>query len=94
MFDRYQNQFRLFRLVATYYEELILADARHWFEEMNLGLGVWQGIYGETEGRWLRWYDAAGKWLPLLAEQVQQERQRAERFAARLRELGIDPDQT
>jgi Uma2 family endonuclease len=105
VFDRYQNQFRLFQLVGTRYQELNLVDQRYWFEEMQLGLGVWQGVYGETEGRWLRWYDADGNWQPFPAEQVQlerlradrerqkaeQERQRAERLAARLRELGIDP---
>ena len=105
VFDRYQNQFRLFRLVATRYEELSLTEKRHWFEEMQLGLGVWQGFYGEIEGLWLRWYDAESNWLPFPSEQVQQqrqrteeqrqraekERQRAERLAARLRELGVDP---
>jgi Uma2 family endonuclease len=100
VFDRYQNQFRLFRLVATRYEELPLTEKRHWFEEMQLGLGVWQGFYGETEGLWLRWYDAESNWLLFPSEQVQQERQRteeqrqrAERLATRLRELGADPEQ-
>ncbi len=100
IFDRYQNQFRLFRLVATRYEELTLVNERHWFEEMNLGLGVWQGVYAETAGLWLRWYDAEDNWLPFPSEQVQQERRRteeerhrAERLAARLRELGVDPEQ-
>ena len=113
VFDRYENQFRAFRHVATRYEALNLPDERLWFDEIQLGLGVWQGSYQATEGRWLRWYDASGNWLPLLNEQVQQERQRAEeerqraeeerqraeeerqraeRLAARLRELGIDPE--
>ena len=113
VFDRYENQFRAFRLTATCYEALSLPDQRLWFEEIQLGLGVWQGSYRETEGAWLRWYDRSGDWLPLLNEQVQQERLRADeerqradeerlradeerlradRLAARLRELGIDPE--
>ena len=54
-------------------------------------LGVWQGKYQETEGLWLRWYDAVGNWIPTNKEQVKQERQRAERLAAKLLKLGIDP---
>ncbi|WP_256364384.1 hypothetical protein [Nostoc piscinale] len=39
---------------------------------------------------WLRWYDADGNWIPT---PVEQESQRAERLAAKLQELGIDPNQ-
>lgn len=100
VYDRYDNQFRAFRLVATRYEPIPLPDQRLWFEELQLGLGIWQGVYRETAGQWLRWYDDAGSWIPAPAEQVEQERcraeaerQRAERLADRLRQLGIDPDQ-
>lgn len=31
---------------------------------LELGLGVWQGCYEGVEGRWLRWYDSAARWLP------------------------------
>lgn len=99
VFDRYKNEFRLFRLVATRYEEVPLPDRRFWFEEMQLGLGVWQGSYQHTEGLWLRWYDANG-WIPTHPEraeqerqQAEQERQRADRLAEQLRAMGIDPDQ-
>ncbi|MEM1308995.1 MAG: Uma2 family endonuclease [Cyanobacteria bacterium P01_H01_bin.153] len=85
IFDRYENAFRLFRLVATRYQELSLPDQRFWFEELSLGLGVWQGTYQATMGQWLRWYDQAGGWIETPAE-------RSERLAAQLRTLGIDPD--
>jgi Uma2 family endonuclease len=93
VFDRYQNQLRGFRLVATRYEELTISEGRLWFGEIQLGLGLWQGSYQGIEGLWLRWYDQEGNWIAIAAEQLQQERQRVERMAARLRELGIDPDQ-
>jgi Uma2 family endonuclease len=78
VFDRYSNRLRAFRLVATRYEALELPEQKLWLDEVQLGLGVWQGEYQETQGLWLRWYDAAESWLPTLAEQVAQERQRAE----------------
>jgi len=82
VFDRYENAFRLFRLVATRYEEIALPDRRFWFEEMQLGLGVWQGTYQETEGLWLRWYDVNG-WKPTNRERAEQERRRAEQEQSR-----------
>jgi hypothetical protein len=48
-------------------------------------LGIWQGAYQGIEGQWLRYYDRADQWIPTPEE-------RAEKLAARLRELGIDPD--
>lgn len=83
VFDRYTLQLRLFRLVATRYEELALTDRRYWFEELQLGLGVWSGRYSGVEGQWLRWYDGAGDWLATAAERAEQESQRAEQESQR-----------
>jgi Uma2 family endonuclease len=107
VFDRYTNQLRLFQLLATRYQEMPLPEQRFWFSEIAVGLGVWQGVYQSVEGRWLRWYDAEGHWLPTADEraisaeqqakqaqqQTEQAQQRAARLAERLRSLGIDPDQ-
>ncbi|MCY7392350.1 MAG: Uma2 family endonuclease [Leptolyngbyaceae cyanobacterium CAN_BIN12] len=114
IFDRYQNQLRVFQLVGTRYQEMTVQDQRVWFEDIDLGVGVWQGTYQDAEGLWLRWYDAANQWIPTPAERAkqesqraeqerqraeqerqraEQERQRADRLAAKLRELGIDPEQ-
>jgi len=78
VYDRYANQFRLFQLVGVRYQEMALTEERFWFEELDLGLGVWSGRYRMAEGKWLRWYGAEGQWLPTLAEQGEQERQRVE----------------
>ncbi|WP_333215400.1 Uma2 family endonuclease [Microcoleus sp. S36b_A4] len=48
IYDRYQNQLRVFRLNGTRYEALSLPDGRLWLEEMQLGLGLWQGSYQGT----------------------------------------------
>ncbi len=74
-------------------------NSRYWIAEMGLFLGVWQGIRENRSGYWLRWWDEAGDlllWGSELAMQerqrAEQEQQRAELLAAKLRELGIDPD--
>ena len=106
LFDRYTNTFRLFQLVGPRYKEIHLTEQQFWFEEMKLGLGVWQGPYQGTEGLWLRWYQENGDWVPTPEERAEQEsqraeqerqraeqeHQRAERLAAQLRALGVDPD--
>lgn len=73
VYDRYENQFRLFRLQGMRYEALVLVQGRYWLEELGLGLGVWEGEYQGIQGRWLRWYDAAGHWIPLRSELLAQE---------------------
>jgi len=78
IYDRYVNRLRIFRLGTRTYEELTLEDDRLWLHELQLGLGLWQGDYEGISGRWLRWYDAQGHWVPTPQEQVIQERQRAE----------------
>jgi Uma2 family endonuclease len=106
VFDRYTNQFRVFCLQGARYAEVTITGQGFWFPELDLGLGVWQGIYAEVEGLWLRWYDSAGNWVPTMKDRVIQEseradeesrradreQQRAEMLAAKLRELGIDPE--
>ncbi|MDW8054549.1 MAG: Uma2 family endonuclease [Anaerolineae bacterium] len=70
-----------------------------WMEAVGLGVKLWEGEYEGISATWLRWCDAAGNILltggerAKLAEQaLEAERQRAERLAARLRALGIDPN--
>jgi Uma2 family endonuclease len=76
-------------------------------EPMNLALGLWHGTFMNLTLDWLRFYDLHGLLLPAASESAEQERQRAEqerqakeaaleraaRLAAKLRELGFDPDQ-
>ncbi|MCU0494792.1 MAG: Uma2 family endonuclease [Chloroflexaceae bacterium] len=66
---------------------------------LGAALGIWDGTYQNCDLPWLRWYDLEGKLLPTSEEQLEQERlraeeaqERAERLAAKLRALGIDPD--
>lgn len=100
VFDRYTDILRVFMLQADRYMEMNLEDTRIWMPSLKLGLGLWQGTYQGIERLWLRWYDAKENWISTSGEEVLQERQRAEqerlradRLAARLRELGINPDE-
>jgi Uma2 family endonuclease len=96
IFDRYQHEFRMFKLDGGSYSEIELAEPRFWIPEIQLGLGVWQGSYQDIEQPWLRWYDRNGNWVSTAVEQerrraeqerqrAEQERQRAERLIAQLR---------
>jgi len=57
----------------------------------GLALARWEGEYLGVTGTWLRWETIDGKLLPTENERAEQEHERAERLAARLRELGVDP---
>jgi len=106
VFSRYTHELRCFGLVAGRYRQLGSDDQESvpeqpglWLPEAGLGLGVWSGTYTGVRGKWLRFFDAAGQWLPCQAERLvletqraEQEAQRAERLAEQLRALGVDPD--
>lgn len=109
VFDRRSGKLWFFRLVNGKYERqgLDSKNPRLWFEELQAGLGVWEGEYNEViEQLWLRWFDAAGNWIPTPEEEVAQERQRADAeqrraddaerrnalLLERLKQQGIDLD--
>lgn len=64
------------------------------FQLARLGLSVrlWDGVYEDGRAVWLRWATVDGNLIPTGAERAEQESERAERMAAKLRELGIDPE--
>lgn len=66
-----------------------------YFDELGLGLMQWEGESSGWHSTWLRWTDREGNLLPSSQEQAaraDQEAEKASRLAAKLRELGIDPD--
>ncbi|MEM7578577.1 MAG: Uma2 family endonuclease [Cyanobacteria bacterium P01_A01_bin.80] len=90
LLHRYTDNLRAFVLQAESYTELTLEEPRIWMPRLEMGLGLWQGNYKGIERLWLRWYEDNGNWIPTPTEQ---ESQRAERLAAKLRELGVNPDE-
>lgn len=80
--------------------------SEQWLADVELGLCMWDGVYEGKPDVWLRWCNADGEMIPTGAERAEQERlraeeerlakeaalQRAERLAAQLRALGIEPE--
>jgi Uma2 family endonuclease len=85
VFDRYSDELKVFQNIAGRYQPMEIADNRVWLPELGLGIGLWQGNYQDVERLWLRWYDTAGNWISTPSE-------KAERLAAKLKELGINPE--
>lgn len=88
-------------------EGIVAVGQSVWLDTVELGLTLWQGAFEESIDRlWLRWCDRQDCVIPTGAERADAERQRAEqerqradaerqhadRLAAKLRELGINPD--
>jgi hypothetical protein len=61
--------------------------------ELGLNLVLWEGRFEEIESTWLRWADPQGNLLLTGHERAAQAEDRAARFAAQLRALGVDPEQ-
>ena len=68
-------------------------NGRQWIPELELCLGIWPGERLGHNINWLRWWDREGNLLLWSSEQAEQEKARAELLAAKLRELGVDPDE-
>ncbi len=81
-------------------------NGQGWIPELELFVGIWPGERLGQTLNWLRWWDREGNLLLWSSEQAEIERQRAEQerqraeeervradvLAAKLRELGVDPD--
>lgn len=91
-FDPYTLEFAGFHLVDGKYQPLEANNQGHlWSQQLELYVGIHQGL--------LRFFTPSGQLVPTPEEEAESERQqkelalsRAERLAAKLRELNIDPD--
>jgi Uma2 family endonuclease len=68
-------------------------------QRLQLALVRWYGVYRDVETVWLRWANLDGELLPTERElsqkaqlKAQKAQLKAERLAAKLRELGINPE--
>lgn len=64
-----------------------------YFPVLGLGLKLWHGSFENKEDTFLRWCDRQGNLLPTADERAARESERAAKLAAKLRELGFDPEQ-
>ncbi|GAX35158.1 Uma2 family endonuclease [Nodularia sp. NIES-3585] len=84
-FDPYTLEFAGFHLVDGEYQPLQANEqGLLWSHQLGLYLGVHQGL--------VRFFTELGQLVPTPEETAEQAEQKAERLAAKLRELNIDPD--
>ncbi|MFB8792566.1 MAG: Uma2 family endonuclease [Potamolinea sp.] len=84
-FDPYSLEFAGFHLVDGEYQALEANSQGHLWSKQ---LGLYLGIYQEQ----LRFFTTESNLVPTPEEVAERETQRAEKLAAKLRELNIDPD--
>lgn len=85
IFDAFREQLEVFRREGRRLRRLPAnAAGRVAIPELGIELGLWRGKYQNLDLVWLRAWDAGGRLLSTAEE-------RAERLAAKLRELGVDP---
>jgi len=83
----------VYELIGGKYQLLAENERGHYsITPMGVELGLWQGEYQNAELPWLRWWDLQGNLLLTGEERAEQETQRANRLAAQLRALGIEPE--
>jgi Uma2 family endonuclease len=86
IYDPNEAMMEMYGLHGTRYVRLQPDEqGRFRIDRLDVQLGVWRGVFGGFEVPWLRWWDARGNLLLTGVE-------RAERLAAKLRELGVDPE--
>ncbi|HLP92102.1 MAG TPA: Uma2 family endonuclease [Nostocaceae cyanobacterium] len=83
----------VYNLVNGRYQILHPNERGHYpIEPLGVELGIWSGRYQNIELPWLRWWDNQGNLLLTGWERANLAETRAERLAAKLRELNINPD--
>lgn len=93
IYEVQKSQVDVYELQVNRYQALH-PNAAGRFEIKTLGveLGIWQGNYQGMDLPWLRWWDTQGALLLTGEERAAQEQQQKETLAAKLRELGVDPE--
>lgn len=73
VYSRETQRLRYFKLDGGRYQEQPLRQENPlvWLPDLELGLGLWQGVFEAAAGNWLRWCDRAGNWLLTDAEQAE-----------------------
>jgi Uma2 family endonuclease len=80
----------VYQLVAGEYQ--LLPGEPVWLSEINLGIGRGEGTYQGINREWLYWYDEKGERYLTPEERILTAEQKADKLAAKLRSLGIDPE--
>ncbi|NET59206.1 MAG: hypothetical protein F6K47_24615 [Symploca sp. SIO2E6] len=96
VYSRYTRKLRYFKLERGQYQEQSLNPENPiaWLADLEIGLGIWEGVFQNVPGYWLRWCDRAGNWLltdiEKLEQRLEQSEQRLEqKRAAKKRERAV-----
>lgn len=87
--DQHQP-FEVYKLINGEYQLQI--GEPFWMPEVGLGIGRANYISGKVQREVLYWYNETGTRYLTPHEAAQSERQHRSRLEAKLRELGINPD--
>lgn len=90
----------VYQLIGDRYQQCLPNERGHYpIAPLGVELGIWQGQYLNQSFPWLRWWDSQGHLLLSGEERAEQAEERAGQaekrvdvLAAKLRELGIDPN--
>ena len=99
-FNRYTNEMQPFCLVGDRYQPAELRNGRLLIPSIELSLGLWQGSFQGIDRLWFRWMTLDGNLIltpeeeaAAAKQEVVDAKQENDRLKARLRELGIDPEE-
>ena len=79
VYNRHTKQLRYFKLYGGNYQEQTPNPENPivWLDDLEIGLGIWEGVFEGVPSYWLRWCDRVGKWLLTDTEQTQAQLLRA-----------------
>ncbi|WP_293342455.1 Uma2 family endonuclease [Microcoleus sp. CAWBG58] len=80
VYSRYTQQLRYFKLEGGCYlkQSIQPQNPRIWLADLEIGLGVWSGVFEDVPSSWLRWCDRQGNWLLTDTEQERVEKEQAQ----------------
>ncbi len=84
-------RFQIYKLINGEYILKSEGPNPIWMPEINLGIGLEKGNYGNRCREWLYWYNEYGIRYPTPTERAEVAERRADILMERLRELGVDP---
>jgi Uma2 family endonuclease len=93
IFEPERNTLEMYHCLETHLERMQPnAGGRYPISALGMELGLWTGRVHGYEMSWMRWWTPEGELLPTPDDSATMERARSGRLAAKLRELGVDPD--
>jgi len=94
VYSRYTQQLWYFKLIGSSYQEQAIAptNPRVWLEELEVGLGIWEGTFEGITSAWLRWCDVEGNWFLTDTEQEQRARLQAQQEAEQAQQAQLQAE--